>query len=211
MSKILKDESPNHLVFLVKTLKLQRAALDATQNNKGEQYIMACRVVVGEYCVGQQDALTPSVRDAKSQSLYDSTVGLLHYDTMANPSIYVTYHDAQAYPDVSFVLYFVQYIQGLLLTLEFPPTVFDQVQSYLGVGSTFSAILQYAALAFAPRRLAGLLGLKWLFGAGTVLMFCPIFAKLARLQLAASSVLFGPYFYNESKTRISNRITIVYE
>ena len=62
--------------------------------------MMACRVVVGEYCQGRSDALTPDVRDPVTQSLYDSTVGLLHGDSMANPSIYVTYHDAQAYPEV---------------------------------------------------------------------------------------------------------------
>lgn len=61
---------------------------------------MACRVVVGEYCCGRHDALTPDVRHAASQSLYDTTVGVLTGDTMANPSIYVTYHDAQAYPEV---------------------------------------------------------------------------------------------------------------
>jgi poly [ADP-ribose] polymerase 10/14/15 len=64
------------------------------------QYVMACRVVVGEYCKGTQDALTPEIRDSKTQSLYDTTAGLLSGDTMSNPSIYVTYHDAQAYPEV---------------------------------------------------------------------------------------------------------------
>ena len=60
---------------------------------------MACRVVVGEYCQGTYDALTPELRDAKKNILYDSTVGLLRGDTMNSPSIYVTYHDAQAYPE----------------------------------------------------------------------------------------------------------------
>lgn len=68
---------------------------------KGRQFVIACRVMVGEYCRGRRDALTPDVRDPRSHSLYDSTVGLLEGDTMANPSIYVTYHDAQAYPEVS--------------------------------------------------------------------------------------------------------------
>ena len=71
----------------------------AVPDNKGYQYMMACRVVVGEYCRGVQDAVTPDIRDHKTQSLYDSTVGLLSNDTMDNPSIYVTYHDAQAYPE----------------------------------------------------------------------------------------------------------------
>jgi len=57
--------------------------------------MMACRVVVGEYCRGKQNALTPDVRDQKSNSLFDCTV-----DNMSSPSIYVTYHDAQAYPEV---------------------------------------------------------------------------------------------------------------
>lgn len=68
----------------------------AVPDSSGNQYIMACRVVVGEYCRGKKDAVTPDIRDVKQHSLYDSTV-----DTMANPSIYVTYHDAQAYPEVS--------------------------------------------------------------------------------------------------------------
>ena len=45
------------------------------------------------------DALTPDLRDASKNMLYDSTVGLLGSDTMSSPSIYVTYHDAQAYPE----------------------------------------------------------------------------------------------------------------
>jgi hypothetical protein len=64
------------------------------------KYMMACRVVVGEYCLGKMDALTPDIRDATTQSLYDTTVGCLRDDTMVKPSIYVTYHDAQAYPEV---------------------------------------------------------------------------------------------------------------
>ncbi|KAL3907684.1 MAG: hypothetical protein SGARI_003415 [Bacillariaceae sp.] len=68
-------------------------------DSKGIQYIMACRVVVGEYCRGTKDALTPDVRDARNNILYDSTVGLGRGDTMDSPSIYVTYHDAQAYPE----------------------------------------------------------------------------------------------------------------
>lgn len=65
----------------------------------GNQYMIACSVCVGEYCRGKHDALTPDVRDARNHSLYDTTVGLTSSDTMANPSIYVTYHDAQAYPE----------------------------------------------------------------------------------------------------------------
>lgn len=34
------------------------------------------------------------MRDPATHSLYDTTV-----DALTNPSIYVTYHDAQAYPE----------------------------------------------------------------------------------------------------------------
>jgi len=57
----------------------------------GVQCMFLCRVVVGEYCKGVSDVTVPAARI--SNSLFDTTV-----DDMANPSIYVTYHDAQAYP-----------------------------------------------------------------------------------------------------------------
>ena len=62
----------------------------------GVQRMFLCRVVVGEYCQGKNNMLTPDVREG--HQLYDSTV-----DTVTNaaygPSIFVTYHDAQAYPE----------------------------------------------------------------------------------------------------------------
>lgn len=67
----------------------------AIPDHQGDQYMLACRVVVGEYCKGQQDALTPAIRDSRTHALYDTTV-----DNPLNPSVYVTYHDAQAYPEV---------------------------------------------------------------------------------------------------------------
>ena len=66
----------------------------AVPNSAGLQFIFLCRVVVGEYCRGKKDALVPDVRDVATDRLYDSTV-----DNMTNPSLYVTYHDAQAYPE----------------------------------------------------------------------------------------------------------------
>ena len=52
------------------------------------------RVVVGEYCKGKTDARTPDVRNPATNELYDSTV-----DNTNNPSIFVTYHDAQPYAE----------------------------------------------------------------------------------------------------------------
>ena len=58
------------------------------------QSIFLARVVVGEYCRGVKDALTPAERDATTHALYDSTV-----DDPQNPNIFVTYKDGQAYPE----------------------------------------------------------------------------------------------------------------
>jgi len=58
----------------------------------GVQCIFLVRVVIGEYCKGVQGALVPAVRHGNQ--LYDTTV-----DSMGDPSIFVTYHDAQAYPE----------------------------------------------------------------------------------------------------------------
>lgn len=69
----------------------------AVPDHQGNQYMLACRVVVGEYCKGEHDALTPAIRDTRTHSLYDTTV-----DNPLNPSVYVTYHDAQAYPEVRY-------------------------------------------------------------------------------------------------------------
>ena len=63
-------------------------------DKNGVQHMFAARAAVGEYCRGRMDQLTPDVRDARSHLLYDSTV-----DNPRDPSIFVTYHDAQAYPE----------------------------------------------------------------------------------------------------------------
>jgi hypothetical protein len=58
----------------------------AVPDAKGYQYMMlACRVVVGEYCHAKQESVTPDLRDAKTQSLYDTTVGLLTNDAPILP------------------------------------------------------------------------------------------------------------------------------
>jgi len=67
----------------------------------GTQHMFLCRVVVGEYCTGVKDALAPSVRDESKHMLFDSTVDNTH-----DPNIYVTYHDAQAYPE--YLVHFTQ-------------------------------------------------------------------------------------------------------
>ena len=50
--------------------------------------------MTGEFCKGIKNALTPDLRNVAKNQLYDSTV-----DNVRDPSIFVTYHDAQAYPE----------------------------------------------------------------------------------------------------------------
>jgi len=64
----------------------------AIPNAAGVQSMFLCRVTVGEFCPGKKDAITPDVR--QGYQLYDSTV-----NDMNSPQIYVTYHDAQAFPE----------------------------------------------------------------------------------------------------------------
>ena len=64
------------------------------RDTHGVQSIFLARVVVGEYCRGEKDALEPAERDLGTGALYDSTV-----DNVRDPSIFVTYNDGQAYPE----------------------------------------------------------------------------------------------------------------
>jgi hypothetical protein len=79
-------------VYFARDASYSSSTTYSRPNNKGEQHMFLCRVTIGEYCLGKNDALTPDVR--KGAMLYDSTV-----NDMANPGIFVAYHDAQAYPD----------------------------------------------------------------------------------------------------------------
>jgi poly [ADP-ribose] polymerase 10/14/15 len=72
----------------------------AQPDARGECRIFRCRVAHGVYCEGQNNALTPGVLDAATHRLFDSTT-----DNVAAPTMMVTYHDAQAYPE--YMLLFV--------------------------------------------------------------------------------------------------------
>jgi hypothetical protein len=61
-------------------------------NSRGERHMFLWRVLVGEYCLGREDQPTPDVRSGTER--YDSTVNILEA-----PTIFVTYHDSQAYPE----------------------------------------------------------------------------------------------------------------
>ena len=65
----------------------------AKPDARGDQRMLLCRVLVGAFCRGVKDALVPAERDAGG-ILFDTTV-----NDICDPSIYVTNHDAQAYPE----------------------------------------------------------------------------------------------------------------
>ena len=52
------------------------------------------RVAVGSYTRGAQNMRDPPERDAATHTLFDSTV-----DRERNPSVFVVYRDAAAYPE----------------------------------------------------------------------------------------------------------------
>jgi poly [ADP-ribose] polymerase 10/14/15 len=53
-----------------------------------------CRVAVGDWSKGTNGQLTPDPKPDNKLELFDSTT-----DNVGNPSIFVVYNDAQAYPE----------------------------------------------------------------------------------------------------------------
>jgi len=79
-------------VYFARDSSYSSSTTYATPDTQGVQCMFLCCVIVGEYCKGVRDATVPAARHGNC--LFDTTV-----DDMANPSIYVTYNDAQAYPE----------------------------------------------------------------------------------------------------------------
>lgn len=79
-------------VYFARDASYSSSTTYSRPNHNGEQHMFLCRLTVGEYCLGKNNQIAPDVR--KGNILYDTTV-----NDMANPAIYVAYHDAQAYPE----------------------------------------------------------------------------------------------------------------
>ena len=62
------------------------------KDNKGIKRMFVARAMIGESCIGTSDMKVPL--DRGPNILFDSTT-----DSLTRPQLYVTYHDAQAYPD----------------------------------------------------------------------------------------------------------------
>merc|ERR1712070_1165553 len=86
-------------VYFARDAAYSSSTTYSVPDSSGVQHMFACRVTVGEYCIGHHDQLVPDVR--VGNVLYDTTV-----DKLDNPTLYVTYHDAQAYPD--YIVHFKQ-------------------------------------------------------------------------------------------------------
>ncbi|XP_034430831.1 protein mono-ADP-ribosyltransferase PARP14-like [Hippoglossus hippoglossus] len=63
-------------------------------NLKGEKCMYLCQVLTGDYALGQRNMVVPPVKSNTSPQSYDSVV-----DNMANPSMFIIFHDVQAYPE----------------------------------------------------------------------------------------------------------------
>ncbi|CAI5656800.1 unnamed protein product [Oreochromis niloticus] len=63
-------------------------------NQNGEKFMYVCRVLTGDFTLGQQDMIVPPAKGPASTDLYDSVV-----DNLTNPTMFVVFHDAQAYPE----------------------------------------------------------------------------------------------------------------
>ena len=86
-------------VYFARDASYSSSTTYSIPNAQGVQHIFLCRVAVGEYCLGKNGQLEPDVRSGATR--YDSTV-----NNMSNPSIFVAFDDAQAYPE-----YLVQFKQ----------------------------------------------------------------------------------------------------
>ncbi|XP_047198588.1 protein mono-ADP-ribosyltransferase PARP14-like [Hippoglossus stenolepis] len=63
-------------------------------NLKGEKCMYLCQVLTGDYTLGKKNMVVPPAKSNTSLQLYDSVV-----DNMANPNMFIIFHDVQAYPE----------------------------------------------------------------------------------------------------------------
>ncbi|XP_040913508.1 poly(ADP-ribose) polymerase family member 14-related sequence 1 [Toxotes jaculatrix] len=63
-------------------------------NQNGEKFMYVCRVLTGDFTVGQQNMVVPPAKGLVSTQKYDSVV-----DNMAKPGMFVVFHDSQACPE----------------------------------------------------------------------------------------------------------------
>ncbi|XP_070804747.1 protein mono-ADP-ribosyltransferase PARP14-like [Pituophis catenifer annectens] len=66
----------------------------STPDHNGRKYMYVARVLTGDYCIGRPGQITPPSKNNGGFDLYDSVT-----DNVNQPSMFVIFHDAQAYPE----------------------------------------------------------------------------------------------------------------
>ncbi|XP_026521207.1 poly [ADP-ribose] polymerase 14-like [Notechis scutatus] len=66
----------------------------STPDQNGRKYMYVARVLTGDYCIGRSGQITPPSKNNDAFDLYDSVT-----DNMNQPSMFVIFHDVQAYPE----------------------------------------------------------------------------------------------------------------
>ncbi|XP_054828835.1 protein mono-ADP-ribosyltransferase PARP14-like isoform X2 [Eublepharis macularius] len=66
----------------------------STPDGNGRKFMYLARVLTGEFCNGRRGQITPPPKNPGGFDLYDSVT-----DNLANPSMFVIFYDAQAYPE----------------------------------------------------------------------------------------------------------------
>ena len=125
-------------VYFARDASYSTFPLYCAPDAQGVQTIFLVRAVVGQWSKGVKDQLTPDVRDPARNILYDCTV-----DNVRDPSIFVTYHDAQAYPE-----YMIKFSQTTQHTGD-PPV--SKSTSELGYGSMAWGVRNLISTQVTPR------------------------------------------------------------
>ncbi|XP_035663100.1 protein mono-ADP-ribosyltransferase PARP14-like isoform X2 [Branchiostoma floridae] len=82
-------------VYFAKSASYSAQATYSPPDTQGNKYIYQARVIVGEYTTGRHGMLEPPAKNpANAVVRFDSVV-----DNMNNPSIFVVFHDNDAYPE----------------------------------------------------------------------------------------------------------------
>lgn len=63
-------------------------------DENGDRYMIQCRVITGEYCVGKQSMKSAPYKPGSTLEQFDTVV-----DDINKPRIYCAFHDNSAYPE----------------------------------------------------------------------------------------------------------------
>ena len=79
-------------VYFAKDITYSASNIYSPPGEDGYKYILACKVLVGKYCLGKPNQKVPDL--VNDTERFDSTV-----NDLKNPTIFVAYKDMQAIPE----------------------------------------------------------------------------------------------------------------